>query len=310
MTREKTLTVSVMPTYQCNGNCPFCYLGTSIKDKTILNLDVLHDRLWNIKKRYQCNLNVEVFGGEITLLEDDYIDQLLKLCNQYSVFDVGVVTNFSKPDVVKKMIDRGVPVAVSWNKERGKVGKQCLENLASLESDYSRRINLLVVCLPSTIKQKPTDFLDLVESYKIKSLSILQYYPAVQSKKHYSVNNADYQQYMIDVIEAYKQGNYSFELANINQWKSRYDCKQSSNIFINPYGQYAVTKYDENAMEYFHNFDSLQQYDDICMNEMTKYINSCIMCTKFNKCLAEHLRFDKQEVCCGLPSLTDYINTL
>ena len=105
MTREKTLTVSVMPTYQCNGNCPFCYLGTSIKDKTILNLDVLHDRLWNIKKRYQCNLNVEVFGGEITLLEDDYIEQLLKLCNQYSVFDVGVVTNFSKPDVVKKMID-------------------------------------------------------------------------------------------------------------------------------------------------------------------------------------------------------------
>lgn len=307
---HKQITVSVMPTYQCNGNCPFCYLGSSIKQKQLLDINTLQHCLWSIKKRYQCRLNVEIFGGEITLLGYSYIKQLLDKCSEYSDTDVGIVTNLTNVDIVKRLIDQGYPIAVSWNKERGKIGNLAIDNLQSLSIEYSRQINLLIVCLPSILKQKPKDLLKQIDDLNIKSVSILQYYPAIASKKHYNVSNADYQNYMIELIKQFNSHQYNFSLTNLEQWKMRYDCKQSSNIFIAPTGKFAVTMYNDDSYEYFYYFDDLSEYDKICAHELSKYITKCIKCSLFNNCLAEHLRFDQQTVCCGLPDLTEYVKSL
>lgn len=298
-----------MPTYQCNGTCAFCYLGKQVKQTEVLSLHVLQEKLWSIDKRYQCNLNIEVFGGEITLLDYQYVRDLLKLCNQYSFGDVGIVTNLTNVEYVKQLIDDGVPVAVSWNEERGRVGKKAMSNLLSLDNKYRSAIDLQIVCLPSVIKQGAQSLLDMVESLCVRSVTILQYYPAVQSKKQYSVNNEQYQQFMLEFVDIYNNNDYTFKVGNLDLWKSRYDCKQSSNIFIAPNGKYAVTVYDQDGKESFEYFDDLKTYDDICSKELVTYVNKCITCRLFNNCLAEHLRFDQQTVCCGLPALTQYVQS-
>ena len=33
--------LSIQPTFLCNYNCEYCYLGNLRKDKTILDLDIL-----------------------------------------------------------------------------------------------------------------------------------------------------------------------------------------------------------------------------------------------------------------------------
>ena len=39
---KKKIKLSIQPTFLCNYNCEYCYLGNLRKDKTILDLDILN----------------------------------------------------------------------------------------------------------------------------------------------------------------------------------------------------------------------------------------------------------------------------
>ncbi len=145
-----------MPAYYCNGVCPFCYLGNMIKDKTILNLTTLQQRLQQLKE-FDCQLEIDLFGGEISLLDHQYIDCLIELCKQYSD-KISISTNFTNYDNVVRLFDRGRGIVVSLNQERGVVHKTAINNIKQLPIEYRLKLSVMYVVLPSVLKIGANNF--------------------------------------------------------------------------------------------------------------------------------------------------------
>ena len=64
-----TIDLSIVPLYQCNLNCKFCYLGNRRNDKSLLRIDQIKNILAKYDIRY-----VDIYGGEISILNDTYVD--------------------------------------------------------------------------------------------------------------------------------------------------------------------------------------------------------------------------------------------
>ena len=64
--------ISLNPTYLCNFKCDFCYLTpTQLADKNKINLGDLDKRLSEVSKVVPIEY-VDLYGGEISVLGDDY----------------------------------------------------------------------------------------------------------------------------------------------------------------------------------------------------------------------------------------------
>ena len=69
--------LSINPTYYCNFSCDFCYLTKEqLNDKSLLRLDILEQRLKEVTEKTQIDM-VDLYGGEVGLLSDHYVNQLL-----------------------------------------------------------------------------------------------------------------------------------------------------------------------------------------------------------------------------------------
>ena len=69
--------VSINPTYFCNFNCDFCYLSKEqLRDRTTTQIDVIMDRLAEIDIPIS---HVDLYGGEIGLLQDSYLNELIQM---------------------------------------------------------------------------------------------------------------------------------------------------------------------------------------------------------------------------------------
>ena len=75
--KKTPLVVNICPSLFCNNRCRYCYISDSGRSKLhpLLDLDVLEQRLEEIKAEYEVP-KVNLYGGEITLLSQDYLRDL------------------------------------------------------------------------------------------------------------------------------------------------------------------------------------------------------------------------------------------
>ena len=79
------MNISINPTYYCNFRCKFCYLTEKqLGDMTLLNIDRLEEMLIVVSsfKKIQ---HVDLYGGEIGLLSEDYINSLVDLFKKFNI---------------------------------------------------------------------------------------------------------------------------------------------------------------------------------------------------------------------------------
>ena len=302
------LTISINPTYQCNGHCPYCYLGNLIKDDTVLNLQIMRNRLDQLQK-FDKDLVIDIFGGEIGMLQENYLNDLILICLHYSK-NVTISSNFTiNPNIVYNLARKyNIPLFVSWNVERGNINKIAIDNVLKYE-DRSN-IGIQIVCLPTIINIDK--LIRYFESIKVRSITFLQYYPGKFAKKRYNVNNCDYSDFIIRLHKLNKLNHYNINITNLNLIRdANYVPLQSSNIFITPYGQYAVTKYDKDGYEEFYCFDSLNTFNDIINDEKRRYFTKCGTCEYYQYCLAEHWHgWNENDDCAGLKQVKLYMENL
>lgn len=294
--------VSVMPTYNCNGHCPFCYLGDQlITQEQLIDLQKLEHAVCQLAGRYS-NLEFNVFGGEISLLPAAYIDQLIQLLTRYTSSSISVTSNFANYDIVTSLIDcDNVDVAISLNKERGHLHYNTIDNIRKLNQCQRSRIIATYVVLPSLLHDVDQFVGELID-LDVRRVLLLQYYPGVLAKKQYCVSNKQYCDFMINIIDRLK--NYNITITNLS---IDANVDQSSNIFINPDCEYCVTKYDENGFESFVTV-TLDQFDKLIKLERARYLCICGQCEYFNKCFAEHFKpWLPEDTCVGHKKLCEFL---
>lgn len=290
MDTKKPLQLSIIPSFYCNFNCRYCYLGDLKKDKTILDLNILKERLIELDYQYDIH-HISIYGGEISLLSNEYLLQLIKLLEKYNI---SFVTNLSNIKFIDFCNQYNIPVSISLNEERDNY-KNTLYNLQQLKTKYE----LAVVVLPSILDKNPKDLLDFYEKLG-HDVFFIQYHPSINNSFKYNITTEEYVKFLYNILKCHTKDNYSFEITNkIILNDDKYVPTMNSFLFINPGGNYSSIIYNGDIEQNIE-FNSLTEWEKHCKIEEKLYFEQCNLCKYYKKCKAEHLVDFKKPYCSGL----------
>lgn len=280
--------VSVCPTFLCNNFCYFCYLGKLKTNKQILKLCALDKMLAELSSVYQID-GFNVFGGEVTLLENSYIVELIAILRKYC-HDITITSNLA---YMGKLEFLGTQFSTSYNAER----QDFMKISGLMQNKPKCTFNLSTVILKSIIDKQPKEFFDNVPT-NCKSITFQKYSPSVYNDVNINITESEYEDTLIKYIEYFLENKhkYDFSITNIyniqQALKHKFDPTIRSNLFILPSCKYAILKYNNNMLEYFYEFDRLDEYASLLEDEKTKYYEKCCCCEFFGSCYAEHLNLN------------------
>lgn len=310
-----TFAVSINPVYKCNLRCDFCYLTTSqLSDSTLLNLDDLDAKLLEISQ-YKQITQVDVYGGEITLLDEQYIIDMFNIIGKYYSGDISVITNLTQvPDWLNEL---NVDVSVSWDYiARPSSFEKVLENMVSL----TRPFHILTLVSKSMIEwddetlQHNINICDMLNNVKTVELKP---YSSNQSNQD-DISFKDYERFVQRWIELSPAESRQYEFVTENKiievLAGQGHAWSDDHIYITPNGSLAVLDFDKHDNEQF-----IELYDwfDYLKWVMEEYVTVttnkfCGYCEFRGGCLSEHLRtvldYDANS-CSGFKGLLEWYRT-
>lgn len=306
----KSIILSINPIYLCNFRCNFCYLTENqLSDKRNLSLDILEKRLLEIKeKNYQID-HVDLYGGEIALLPEDYLYSLDKLLEKYDNPSINIITNFSK--INKYFLEDHVSVSVSFDFEAREKHELVLQNIIKFKKD----IAILMLASKDLLKLDVPKIISIFN--KIENIKTVEIKPYSKNQaNNLEVTDSDFENFIKKWIQSDIEKKFSFiNLENIKKsLNKKYNAFSDNHIYINPQGNYAVLEFDESDKEYFLELGSLDEYEKWCEKEKDKVNNNifCQSCEYRGNCLTEHYRDVKnlENSCNGFKKLLDWSKDL
>lgn len=296
------INIDVISNYNCNSSCKYCFLYKLKHEDQVINTIKLDKQFKLVSSKYNIN-SINIYGGEVSLLNRRYLKKLIDLCSKYA--QVNVVTNFTNMECNEFLANENVTVSTSINDERSHNDE--VEH--SLLFNENKNLSLLQVVTPSLLNKSSIDILNHLELFK-RSVSFLQYSPARNAKINFDISNNDYSCFIKRIINVYMQGNYSFDITNIGQLddvvNGNYDPRMRSILFINPFNEYMSISY-ENGLEYFKIHKTLVDWEYECSIEEVEYKKRCGNCEYYGRCYAEHIKeWRDNDECCGMKSLIQW----
>lgn len=293
----KKISLSIIPTYWCKTNCKYCYLGDLRKDQTTLDLQCLDNKLHQLVENDYVVDSISVYGGEISLLDEQYLIQIVKIIRSHvsNQVTIGFCTSGYNRSIFELAEYLKVRVTIPLNQERPDYKKNL--QLAKLHN-----CSLGVVVLPSIINT-PVD--QLVEFYDSlgRDIYFYQFYPSSINRSPYSFDIKQYTDFVISFINEYKKKPRSFELINLSEWVDNcYNPEAGGFVYISPNGKWMTTSYSD-CLESFVEFDTLDQWKQYCKKERLQRLIKCNACPYYDKCKAEHLVVMGEEYCSGMRKL-------
>ncbi len=202
----KGVFLSINPTYFCNFRCPSCYLtDKQLSDQTTLDLEVLHNRICEFGLYGYAVEGVDIYGGEVTLLDDQYQLDLLALLEEHDITSVNVITNLSRPKapiLLSPLVTVGVSYDFTARKEH--------ERIASKMREFYKPIDVLVLAVPEVIKDYSGDFLITFFNAmpQVRSVRVLPY--SANQSNVLEVTNTDFEYYIRDIIDSPLEKKFTF----------------------------------------------------------------------------------------------------
>ena len=293
----KKISLSIIPTYWCKTNCKYCYLGDLRKDQTTLDLQCLDSKLHQLVENDYVIDSISVYGGEISLLDEQYLIQIVKIIRSHvsNQVIIGFCTSGYNRSIFELAEYLKVRVTIPLNQERPDYKK-------NLQLIKQHNCSLGVVVLPSIINT-PVD--QLVEFYDSlgRDVFFYQFYPSSINRSPYSFDIKQYTDFVISFINEYKKKPRSFGLINLSEWMDKcYNPEASGFIYISPNGKWMTTGYSD-CLESFVEFDTLDQWKQYCKKERLQRLIKCNACPYYDKCKAEHLVVMGEEYCSGMRKL-------
>ena len=147
---NKRLAVSIVPSFYCKTNCPYCYLGNLRTNKQVVPIDSVIVRLNQLIENDYTFDSISIYGGEISLFGQQYLSLLFQTAKQYCN-NVGIATNGQNKQIFELCKQFEISPLVSLNQERPDY-KRSLKLIKSIQCSVG------VVVLPSVLQQTAEQF--------------------------------------------------------------------------------------------------------------------------------------------------------
>lgn len=121
--------MNVYTTYNCNANCGFCSIKNNAFESR-LDLGFLENEL--DKHKDLCK-NINILGGEPSILPDDYQDRLISICEEHGNLMPYYITNLIK---ISSVINRVDPI-ISFDFTLRHEYRLTISNMLKLNVDFS-----------------------------------------------------------------------------------------------------------------------------------------------------------------------------
>ena len=294
----------VMPTYQCNLICPYCYLGTKRSNNKIMPIESLKEKLNELKASLYIVDAVNIYGGEITLLSREYLHDLIDVLQNVTE-NISVTSNLfnSKAWKTIEWIRKDYPkihIATSINDERPHNNELIQKLLMQEKHD----ISLTYVVTPSLLKKPIQEIFHEIEMIS-SSVEFLRYSPS-HLNPYWKESNKAYEDFLIRIINEYQKGIYNFYLHNIDDIRNcidkTYNPYLDSNVFLNPDGKFCIVDYIDGKESFL--AVSLTRLIKEAQEEKAFWQDRCYGCKYIDHCYAEHMKINaKGDSCCGCKKL-------
>ncbi|MGC9001206.1 radical SAM protein [Caldisericum sp.] len=230
--------INIIPTFKCNLNCDYCLYSELRKteSKTVLALDNLKKILGILKKEGNLLKRVCIFGGEILLLEKDYMFDLFKLVRSFfPTVAFGVVTNLLEVPSWFESLIKSYDVSVSTSYEglrfspESNLYKEWKKNLKFVRKFVSPRVNFVLTkdndayrkACEVIIKEK-FDYIYLVD------FAIPDYFPKEKKEylfRKYALTPEKYYKSLCNTVKYFSKFNVmiSYTFGSVNTFEVRPD---------------------------------------------------------------------------------------
>lgn len=306
MKDSKVINLSVNPTYFCNFRCGFCYLTEEqLSDQKRLGLDVLKQRIEEIREAGYEIGHVDLYGGEVLLLPYEYLLAAKVLMRVEGAQDIEIITNLStyRQEILD---DQRFGISVSYDFEHRQQADHVWKNMMKM----TRPFTVLTLGIPELLKKDPIECIE-----QLNLLSNCHHWEI----KPYSTNQANQLPFKYSDYEAFIQKvidypNKNFEFLNEVALKMAHygDANPYSDdhVYITPNGKFGVLEFDKNDNEYFLELDSFSKYLDWTLLEKSRVLSNafCGSCNYNGRCISEHLREVKSldDSCNGFHNLIQW----
>lgn len=300
------MNISVNPWYYCNFNCDFCYLTKEqLKDKKLLDLNILEERILKLKEREKIE-KVDIYGGEISLLPKNYFFELKDVFKKnIENVEFNLITNLSVINDI--ILDEECFISVSYDFDCREKNDIVWKNMCLLENEFS----VLMLASPCLVKKEVDSMIKMFNLIKnIESVEVKPY--SKNQSNQYNLSFKEFEEFVKKWIESKVEKKFVFvneELIKETLRKER-NSFSDDHIYITPSGNYAVLEFDLNDNEFFLEYDDLQDYYKWCAEEKNKVEKNkfCSNCEYFGNCLSEHLRVvkDLDSSCNGFKHLISW----
>lgn len=294
--------ISLNPTYLCNFRCDFCYLTEEqLADKNKINLSKLDERLSEVSKVEPISY-VDLYGGEISVLGDDYFYALKDTIRKYYQGEINIVTNYRT--VKSYMHERDISLSVSYDFEAREQSDIVFANMLCSPVP----ISVLILASPRVINMNVKDMVQQLSMLSnIRSVEIKPY--STNQANAHNVTHKDYEEFVMKWLEL----DLPFEFENRHRiqesLEGKYDAFSNDHVYINPNGNFAVLEFDKDDNEYFLELNTFNEYIKWAKNEPIKNVSDiCRNCKWYGKCLTEHYRYvrDLTNGCNGYKGLLEW----
>ncbi len=279
------MVVSINPNYNCNFTCSFCYLSTSQRKNLLTNtISNIQKHLTEINNTNKIE-HIDLYGGEISLLNDKYMIELIDICSNFTQ-SISIVTNgYLIKDWMK---NSQVNLSISFDGSTREHFEKVFNNMFMLERTYN------VIGLVS----ENFDIQEFIKLTNILSNNCLSVELKPYSVSKYNVNVNLHNTFNENVIKLIKKSNKPV----INEERLKlslcglYDATSNKHIYITPSNKLATLNF-KNGVEYFYEYKNI---NDVKKNYVEYISDDCKNCEYFGKCITEHYTdIDTPENCSG-----------
>lgn len=281
-----SFTVSVNPTYLCNFRCDFCYLTEEqLADNNKLEV-VDFDELFREVCSHKDVTHVDIYGGEVALLSNDYLEAIHRIIRAQSTAQVNVITNLSKTH--DYFLRDDVTLSVSYDFECRRDHAKVLANILSLPKDVA----ILMLASPCLLEKDVGEMISVFNSIaNVASVEIKPY-----SSNQANQLNIDYRDYEGFVAKWLEYPNKHFHFMNETHIKESLagvnNAFSDDHVYITPNGRFGVLEFDDSDNEYFLELETFEDYIGWSNQEKGRVLEQslCKQCEFKGRCLTEHYR--------------------
>lgn len=282
----KSITVSLNPVYYCNFSCSFCYLTPKqLNDKLTLPLELVNLRLKEVSDKYNVE-HIDLYGGELLLLEDSYLKGLLSIVKTYAK-NISLITNLSlTKDII---LDPMIKLTTSYDFTAREKSELVFGNLLTLTRSFS------VITLVSRKLLDEVTVDELVHTFNLLSnLESVDLKPYSENQANCdSVTYKEFEEFVWAVL-VHPDRNWNLQNEELidSSLSGERNSYSDDHIYITPKGEYAVLEFDSNDREFFLPLQDLGDYETWCVAEKVRVEANifCGSCTYKGRCLSEHLK--------------------